>query len=602
MQRPAPLLALLALLALPLWGGACRRDPARSPAASGPGPGATGGPAPRSGQARSAAAEASTGVWFEDGTEASGLRFEHEMGATAERHLPETMGGGGAIVDVDNDGDLDVYLVQSGPMPLDLLALEAEARDPQRRAAIRPEAPPNQLFLNDGRARFSDHTAASGAAADRGYGQGVAPGDADGDGWVDFYVTNFGPDVFVTGGPGAVFTDRTLESGLFDPRWTAGASFFDADQDGDLDLYVCAYVQIDVAEPVWCGRREEGYRSYCSPDQYAGLEDRFWRNDGRGRFSLANQVAGLIGTDGKGLDVLPVDIDLDGDLDLYVANDSVENRLWRNLGNGRFEDHTLRSQTGVDSNGMTEAGMGLVAGDLDEDLDFDLYVTNLDLESNTLYRNDGRWFTDSTARAGLDAPSRPWVGFGVVAEDFDLDGDLDLAVGNGHVIHNIALYHPERSWAQPLSLYENLGAGRFEVRPEFLGSLAEQRFVGRGLYSGDLDGDGDSDLLLLQCGGPARLLLNQTPLSRPSIEVRGLPPGAYLRAAAPDGRERLRLGGGPSYYGRSADRALFASPEGFDPGASKLVLPGRPDARLVPIDLPGRPAGRIAYSVDSKAR
>lgn len=591
MHRPPAPLMLVALLA---FGGACRREEGAGVPAGAPSGGAQPPDAPRGTPA--------PGPWFEDGTASSGLRFEHAMGATPERHLPETMGGGGAIVDVDNDGDLDVYLVQSGPLPLDLAALEAQARDPEQRSALRGDAPPNQLFLNDGRARFTDHTAKSGAAADRGYGQGVAPGDADGDGWVDFYVTNFGPDVFVTGGPGARFEDRTLESGLFDARWTSGASFFDADLDGDLDLYVCGYVAIDVTDPVWCGRREEGYRSYCSPDQYPGLEDRFWRNDGRGRFSLANQDAGLVGTDGKGMDVLPVDIDLDGDLDLYVANDSVENRLWLNLGGGRFEDHTLRSQTGVDGNGMTEAGMGLVAGDLDDDLDFELFVTNLDLESNTLYRNDGRWFTDATARAGLDAPSRPWVGFGVVAEDFDLDGDLDLAVHNGHIIHNIALYHPERSWAQPFSLYENLGSGRFESRPELLGGLADERFVGRGLYAGDLDGDGDSDLLLLQCGGPARVWLNRAPTSRPSVEVRGLPPGAYLRAVAQGGRERLRLGGGPSYYGRSADRALFAIPEGFDPQASRLVVPGLPEARLVPLDLPGRPPGRVAFAVGAPAR
>jgi tetratricopeptide (TPR) repeat protein len=570
-----------------LLGCAGSEDPGATGARKGPSPPPSNGSvSATSTSADTPAPSAGPVLWFSDGTEGSGLDFVHAMGATPERHLPETMGGGGALVDVDNDGDLDVYCVQSGSMPLDLPGLEAAARDPKKRSQLRAGEPPNRLFLNSGRGQFKDHTGESGAAADRGYGQGVAVGDANGDGLQDFYVTNFGPDVFLAGAGGGRFVDQTLQSGLFDPRWTAGASFFDADLDGDLDLYVTGYVQIDVTKPQWCGRKEENYRSYCSPDEYAGLEDRFWKNDGQGRFELANQATGLIGTDGKGLDVLPVDIDLDGDLDLYVANDSVENRMWANQGDGSFKDATLLTQTGVDGNGLTEAGMGLVAGDMDDDLDFDLYVTNLDLESNTYYRNDGRWFSDATAQVGLDAPSRPYVGFGTVAEDFDLDGDLDYAVANGHIIHNIHLYYPERSWAQPFSLYENVGKGRFASRPEYLGELAKERFIGRGLYSGDVDGDGDSDLLMLQCGGPAKLLINQTPLDRPSIEVRGLTPGAYVRAVTSSGSTRLRLGGGPSYYGRSSDRAIFALGEALDLAATRVVgLGPKPVAlREVPLE------------------
>ena len=504
-------------------------------------------------------------TWFTDVTDDVGVDFVHDMGATDERHLPETMGGGGAVFDADSDGWLDLYLIQSGFLPV----------PPTERPA---DAPTNRLFTGLGDGRFTDATARSGDAADPGYGQGCAIGDVDDDGDIDVYVTNFGPDLLLANDGRARFSDVTANAGLGDPRWTAGATLFDADRDGDLDLYVTGYVEIDVTDPEWCGRTDPGWRSYCHPDRYPGLDDRFWRNDGSGRFTESSLTAGLVGTDGKGLGVVPVDMDLDGDLDLYVANDSVENKLWRNLGD-RFEDATLISGTGVNANGATEAGMGLAAGDLDGDLDLDLYVTNFDNESNTLYRNDGEWFTDATVVSGLEGPSRLPVGFGTVAEDFDLDGDLDLAVANGHIIHNIELYHDGKRWRQKPHLYVNGGAGKFTRETALIGDLGGASLVGRGLLSGDLDRDGDADLVLIENGGRARILRNDAPASQTgSFTVRGLEPHAVVLARFDDGSEQLVVNGpAPTYYGACA------------PEARITVLPGRTLTQLERVSPAGTP-------------
>jgi hypothetical protein len=491
---------------------------------------------------------ASTGpqpLAFHDASEASGLRFKHDAGLTEAKQLPETMGAGAAIADFNEDGHLDIYLVQSGPLP------SGEQRS---------LAPPNQLWLGNGDGTFRDVTKSTGDGAHRGYGQGVSCGDYDGDGHLDLYVTNLGPDVLLRGDGRGSFEDRTTPAGLGDGRWNAGATFFDADADGDLDLYVTGYLDYDVHDPQFCGERKPGWRSYCHPDHYDGLRDRFWRNLGDGTFEDATIAAGLADSAGKGLGVVASDLDQDGDLDLYVANDSVENRLWTNRGDGTFEDGTLLSGTGVNAFGMTEAGMGLATGDLDGDGDIDLFVTNFDDESNTLYRNDGEgFFTDVTDSTGLEAPSRLPVGFGTVAADLDDDGDLDLAVANGHIIDNIQLYNDGKSWAQRPLLFEALGGGRFRDASEDSGDLCSLEIVGRGLYTGDLDEDGDLDLLLTENDGPARLFFNAGAAPQ-AIELHGLPYGTQVEFELADGERALREAGPQtSYYGASAPVARFGS-------------------------------------------
>jgi hypothetical protein len=286
---------------------------------------------------------------------------------------------------------------------------------------------------------------------------------------------------------------------------------------------------------------------------------------------------------GKGLGVIACDVDGDGDLDLYVANDSTENRLWINDGSGHFSDGTLLSGTGVDGRGMTEAGMGLACGDVDGDLRCDLIVSNFDDESNTLYINRGEaMFEDRTLQAGLEAASRMPVGFGCVFEDFDLDGDLDLAVANGHIIDNIQLYHDGRTHQQRAQLFENDARGRFRELQQEAGAFAATPFVGGGLYAGDLDGDGDQDLVLTQCGGIARIFRNERGDGR-SITLRG---GLAHMQVELIGSRGLRIarafGPQPSYFG-ACGAAIVAALGGED---LVEVIVRAPNAQRTSVRLP----------------
>jgi hypothetical protein len=499
---------------------------------------------------------------FEDVTAAAGVDFVHDAGRTAEKHLPEAMGAGAALFDADEDGDLDLYLVQGGPLP-------AGGGGPDRFAYGALESrPTNRLFLNDGRARFADATAKSGDAQGRRYGMGVAVGDANGDGHEDLYLTNLGPDALLSGDGHASFQDVTRASGIEEARWTTGAAFFDADDDGDLDLFVASYVEVDLADAPWCGERRDGWRSVCHPDRFRGTEDRFWKNRGDGTFEDATAAAGFSDPNGKGLCVLASDLDGDGRTDLFVANDSTENRFYRNLGGGRFEDATLLSGLGVDRYGRTEASMGVASGDVDLDGDLDVFVTGFDDESDTLYVNQGGGlFDDRTVQASLEHVTRLPVGFGCVLADFDLDGALDLAIANGHIVDNIELYHDGKSWRQRALALRGDGAGRFTDASGAAAALCGEPRVGRALVAGDLDGDLALDLVVTECGGPARVLLGRGP-SGPaaggSVQVAGLPFGARVELRGARGellgvREAIPQ---PSYLGQSAREPHFGLAHG----------------------------------------
>ncbi len=517
--------------------------------------------------------------WFLDTSEAWGIHFVHDAGISEERQLPETMGAGAAVFDVEGDGDLDLYFVQSGPLPT--------------AANQKLQRPGNELWVQTGSGSFAPSANAAGDLEDAGYGQGVAVGDVDGDARPDLFLSNLGPDVLLMNQGQGRFRAGAREAGLRDERWSAGSVFFDADGDGDLDLYVAAYLDLDLEHPSICGRREAGYRSYCHPDHYAGLPDRFWRNSGDGKFQDATAQAGLADNSGKGLGVLAGDFDGDGDCDLYVANDSVENRFWVGNGNGGFDDGTLLSGTGVNGHGGTEAGMGLAAGDADGDLQTDLLVTNFDHESNTLYLGEGGGFyRDASAASGLEAASRMPVGFGVVMEDFNLDGLLDIAVANGHIIHNIPLYDEAQTHAQHAQLFMGGPKGTFRELLAQAGDLVRDPLVGRGLYAGDLDGDGDPDLVLTQNNGPARIFSNQT--ERRGIRLRGMPHAARVLLSFESGRRSLRHNWpATSYFGMGSDDIWIASPEGDALKQIEWSAPSRPETIL---DIPEpRTAGTLRY-------
>ncbi|MFQ5671109.1 MAG: CRTAC1 family protein [Acidobacteriota bacterium] len=448
--------------------------------------------------------ETSPAVRFKDITPRSGVTFQHVIGASGERYMQESMGAGVGLLDFDADGDLDLYLVNGAPLP----GYTAEG-----------PAPANVLYRNDGHGRFTAVPAAGGAG-DTGYGMGVAVGDYDNDGDPDLYVLNHGPNVLYRNNDHGTFTDVTAAAGVGDPLWSSSAAFFDADGDGDLDLYVVNYCDATVENHKWCGRglqlsagqpaEDTGkkWRAYCTPKVYEAQPDTFYRNEGQGHFVVASEESGLMDRNGKGLGVVPVDYDNDGDVDLHVANDSTPNQLWRNDGSGHFKEVGLLAGIAYSEDGASEAGMGTDAGDYDGDGRLDLVVTNLDYETNSVLRNLGTVFVHSGYPSGVAAKSLGLVGFGTNWLDVDNDGDLDLLVANGHIIDNIRLYNDSLSYAQPNQLFVNQGNGMFQEEGQAAG-LGEPN-VGRGSAVGDLDGDGRVDLIITRNHGSPGIFLNRS--------------------------------------------------------------------------------------------
>ncbi|HVS62280.1 MAG TPA: CRTAC1 family protein [Thermoanaerobaculia bacterium] len=432
-------------------------------------------------------------VRFADVAERWGIEFRHRHGGTGEFYMPETMGSGVVLFDFDSDGDLDVLLVDSGTLPLG-------SGEPSRTA----------LYRNDG-ARFVEIAAEAGLEV-TGYGMGAVPGDVDGDGDLDLYVTAYGANqLFLNRGNGT-FTDATEGAGVGDPLWSSSAAFGDFDRDGDLDLYVANYVDFSVDRNETCGKKELGLRSYCHPNVYRGLPDRYYRNRGDGTFEDASLAAGVGVARGNGMGVVASDLDDDGWLDLYVANDMTANLLYRNRGDGAFEEIAMLAGAALSDRGEPEAGMGVAAEDLDGDGRIDLMTTHLDRQPNALYGNAGAGlFVDRRFSSGIAEPSLPYVGFGVVMEDLDSDGDLDIVVANGHIIHDMRLVTGKASYRQPNQVFLNRGSGQMVENAEAGLSRVESS---RGLAAGDLDGDGDLDLVVNNSDAAAEVYENLGPSGR----------------------------------------------------------------------------------------
>jgi len=497
-------------------------------------------------------------VVFKDVARSAGIDFIHFNGMVGHFTIAEITGQGVGLVDFDGDGDLDVYLVQGQLLGKSM----SEAVFPWRG----PGLPADKLFRNDlvvnkngtTKLRFTDVTAASGIKGE-GYGMGVATGDYDNDGDVDLYITNLGSNRLYRNRGDGTFEDVTPKAGVDDPRWSTCAAFVDYDRDGDLDLFVSNYVDFETAPTRECYANSSA-RDFCGPDAYNPVPDRLFRNRGNGTFEDVTIAAGINKEFGAGFGVVAADYNLDGWIDIYVANDGDPNQLWINNGDGSFRNEALWAGAAINSEGSAEASMGVDADDFDEDGDDDIFMTHIMEETNTLYVNDGTGlFEDRTGAAGLASISLGKTGFGTGWFDFDNDGWLDLLVLNG-AVRTIA----ERVRAgdpyplgQPNHLLRNTGKAKFEVASARAGESFPLIEVSRGAAFGDIDNDGDTDVLVANNNGPSRLLINQIGSRNHWIGLR-----LVLKAAPRDAvgaRVQIVLADGTSRWRRVRTDGSFCS-------------------------------------------
>ncbi len=429
-------------------------------------------------------------IAFVDVTAKLGFDFEYQTDFSPERRLVETMGGGGTLLDFDGDGDLDLYLVQGAD-------LDNLQKDSKKRMYSS-----NRLYRNESGKHFVDVTEQA-QVGDNGYGLGAVSADYDGDGDVDIYVTNLGSNILYQNNGNGTFSDVTQIAGLTSDLLSTSAAFFDYDRDGDLDLYLCNYVDYDLSEDIPCYFGQ--LRIYCGPNEYDGIADQLYQNNGDGSFTDVTKRAGVWMPTARGLGVICPDVNDDGWADIYVANDMNPNTLFINQGNGTFKEEGQLRGCAYNSDGIANGSMGVDVGDYDNDGDMDLWVTNFSLEANCLMANDGGgYFDDLTFDIGLAEPSFVPLAFGTKFIDYDNDGWLDIVVGNGHIWDNVHQIDSSMTYAQPLQLFKNKNGVFTEVVLEGLAS-----YVVRGLMTGDYDNDGDQDLFLCQSNRPLVVLENQ---------------------------------------------------------------------------------------------
>lgn len=533
---------------------------------------------------------AETGGIFTDATREAGLDFVHFNGMIGELYFAEINGSGAALFDFDNDGDLDVYLVQGMPFgsgvggsrggrdkPLTdrLYRNDLDLDRPDRPALERKAAAQSVLS-------FTDVTERSGLSAER-YGMGVTAGDFDNDGWTDLYVTNLGANQLLRNDRDGSFTDVTAKAGVADEAWSISAIFVDFDRDGWLDLYVTNYVDFNLANHRVCPA-PSGSPDYCGPLAFASVSDRLYRNLGDGTFEDVSASSGLRTVSAAGMGVVSGDFDGDGWPDFYVTNDQTENHLWLNQGDGTFRNGALLSATAFNESGAPEASMGIAAGDYDNDGDEDLFLTHIRRETNTLYRNDGSGlFVDATRSSGLGPPSWSYTSFGTAWLDFDNDGWLDLLTVSGSVriLEDLARLGEAHPLHQRNQLFRSVRGERFDEVDFPAGSAFDRSEVSRGAAFGDIDNDGDTDVLITNNGGPVRLLLNTVGQDRHWLGLRLLGRdaardmlGAWACLSRP-GAEALcrRVRAGGSYASSSDPRVLFGLDDSPAVGRVKVAWP-----------------------------
>jgi len=429
-------------------------------------------------------------IVFSDATAAAGIRFKHNNGAFGKKYLPETIGAGGAWLDFDGDGWPDLLLANSKNWP-------GRPGPPTRPA----------LYRNNHDGTFTDVTRGSGLEVDM-YGMGVAAADYDNDGKTDVYLTGLGGNRLFHNLGGGKFADVTAKAGVANGGFSTSAVFFDYDKDGRLDLFVANYVEWSIDKDLFC-TLDGTHKSYCTPESYKGQSPALYHNRGDGTFEDVTAKAGLQNPSSKALGVTLLDYDGDGWLDLFVANDTQPNKLYRNKGNGTFAEVGMAAGVAFNEAGVARAGMGVDAADYDGSGRPSLIIGNFSNEMMALYHNEGTGlFIDEAPTSTLGQATLLSLTFACFFFDYDLDGRPDIFAGNGHVADDIATVQPKVRYAQPPHLFRNAGGGRFEVMDDKLGPAFGRPMVARGAAYADYDGDGDLDLLVTTNNGPARLLRN----------------------------------------------------------------------------------------------
>ena len=496
--------------------------------------------------------------WFADRASETGLDFVHFNGASGEYYYPEILPPGAGLLDYDNDGDLDVYLVQ-GRMLGETAGPAAAPVPPGGSMPLTGRLYRNDLQVRaDGsRAlRFTDVTVESGIDAD-GFGLGVAAGDVDNDGRTDLFLTDFGSSSLYLNQGDGTFRDASEASGIDGaPGFGVSAAFVDYDRDGLLDLYVGHNVNYGLDNTIECSN-VTGARDYCPPETYGGTPDHLYRNTGGGRFADVSDTALVGGQFGPALGVAVADYDGDGWSDIYVANDATENLLWINQQDGTFRDVALLAGAALSGMGLAEASMGVDAGDYDNDGDEDLFMTHITNEGNNLYVNDGSAsFRDRSTVSGLGAGSLPYTGWGTTWFDYDNDGWLDLLAVNGTVIASPGPADRPFPYDQRKSLFRNLGDGTFEDVTGAAGAVFELSETGRGAAFGDVDNDGDVDVVVGNDTGPVRLLINRIGNRRHWLGLRLVGAGGRDMLGA---RVAVRRPGEPTLWRRARSDGSYAS-------------------------------------------
>jgi enediyne biosynthesis protein E4 len=489
-------------------------------------------------------------VHYTDIRKDAGITFRQDSTQTDQKYYLETMGTGVGWIDYDRDGLMDLYFVQSAATDI-----------------YKPSSPlRSALYHNNGDGSFTDVTEKAGVGGEGHYGQGVAVGDFDNDGYPDLYVTGYDRAILYHNNGNGTFTDVTAKAGVADDGgWSTSAGWFDYDKDGWLDLVVTNYIEWTPKRNLWCGERAPGYRSYCNPNNYKGQRTKLYHNNHNGTFTDVSDNSGVGKPESKGMGVVLADFNNDGWPDIAIANDTWPNFLFLNNRDGTFRDVSLISGLAVSEDGRYEAGMGIDAADVDGDGLLDVYITHLDFELNRLYLNNGdETFTDATYRSGIGNTAVRLSGVAAKFIDYDNDGWMDILQLNGAMLDNVNLYHSEVSYKEPMLMFRNLGKSHFQKTSDLLGPDFMRPVAGRGLATADFDNDGDIDIAANNRGDYPALLRNDGGNANHWLEVLlvgtqsnrdGI--GAVLKLTSEGFEHVEQAEGGASYMSASDPRIHF---------------------------------------------